>query len=297
VFRPRVYVEGKYALDFRVEGKGGHVRSQPALTGDVFQPRSRHVLLVHGFNSARQEARTSYEYFRGRLCEDLRTLEDDLIYVYWPADWAVHAVSPLSYREMVGLAVYLGPKLAKALKKFSGPGGGSCELVIVAHSLGCRLVLEALIELRKDPAWHRFRITLILLAAAIPVPLVASRSDGGRALHDMVMTGVCFSASDRVLGWAFRLGETRPGLFMPEAVGLHGAPPGMWSSLRGVNLGHTQYWQSRDVASYVAERLGATMGGPISMRLGLQPRELPDRPESAVREIRQRAAVVMPLAP
>jgi len=153
VYRPRVYVEGKYALDFRADGRGGLVRSEPALTGDVYRPRSRHVLLVHGFNSVRQDARASYEYFRALLSDELRTIDNDLIYVYWPADWAVQAVSPLSYRDMVGLAVFLGPRLAQALMKFSGPSGGKCELVIVAHSLGCRLALEALIALRKVQAW------------------------------------------------------------------------------------------------------------------------------------------------
>jgi hypothetical protein len=296
MYRPRVYVEGKYALDFRADARGGLVRNEPALTGEVYQPRGRHVLLVHGFNSVRQDARDSYEHFRGFLSEELRTIDNDLIYVYWPADWAVHAVSPLSYREMVGVAVFLGPRFAKALMKLSGPGGGKCELVIVAHSLGCRLTLEALIALRKDPAWHRFRITLILLAAAIPVPLVAGHSESGEALGELVMTCVCFSGSDRVLDWAFRLGETRLGSFMPEAVGLHGAPAGMWKSLRGMNLGHTQYWQSKVVASYVADRLGATIGGSLSIRLGLPPRELPDRPDSALREMRQRANIVLPLA-
>jgi hypothetical protein len=284
------------------------VRNEPALTGQVYQPRSRHVFLVHGFNSVRQDARASYEYFRGRLSEHLRTIENSLIYVYWPADWALQAISPLSYRDMVGLAVFLGPRFAKALMKFSGPGGGECELVIVAHSLGCRLVLEALTALRKTPDWHRFRITLILLAAAIPVPLVASDPDSRTALGELAMAGVCFSAADRVLDWAFRLGETRPGLFMPEAVGLHGAPARMWSSRLKMNLRHTQYWQSRAVASYVAGRLGATMGGSLSARLGatiagslstrlgFPSRELRHRPDSLLRELRQRSNVVMPVA-
>jgi hypothetical protein len=297
MYRPRVYVEGKYALDFRADGRGGLVRHEPALTGDVYQPRSRHVLLVHGFNSVRQDARTSYEYFRGRLSEELRTIENDLIYVYWPADWAVQAISPLFYREMVGMAIYLGPRLAKALMNFSGPAAGECELVIVAHSLGCRLALEALIALRKTPAWRRFRITLILLAAAIPAPLVAGDPASRDVLGDLVMTGVCFSASDRVLDWAFRLGETRAGSFMPEAVGLRGAPAGVWKSLHGMNLRHTQYWQSRVVASYVAARLGSTIRGSVPTRLEWLPRELPHRPDSGLREVRQRAHVVMPLAP
>jgi hypothetical protein len=176
--------------------------------------------------------------------------------------------------------------------KFLGPGGGECELVIVAHSLGCRLVLEALIALRKSPAWHRFRITLILLAAAIPVQMVAGHSEGGEVLGELVTTGVCYSGSDRVLDWAFRLGETRLDSFMPEAVGLHGAPR-IWKSLRGTDLGHTQYWQSRVVATYVAERLGAMIGGPLFSRLGLPRRELPDRPDFALRETRQRANVVV----
>jgi hypothetical protein len=308
VYRPRLYVEGKFALDFRADRRGGLVRSEPALTGEVYQPRSRHVFLVHGFNSVRQDARASYEYFRGRLSEHLRTIENDLIYVYWPADWALQAISPLSYREMVGLALYLGPRFAKALMKFSGPGGGECELVIVAHSLGCRLVLEALRALRKTPDWDRFRITLILLAAAIPVPLVASDPESRNALGELVMTGVCFSAEDRVLDWAFRLGETGPGLFMPEAVGLRGAPARMWNSRLGMKLRHTQYWQSRAVAAYVAARLGATMGGSLSTRLEatiaglpsgrleLPSRELRHRPDSVLRELRQRANVVMPVA-
>ena len=295
MYRPKVYVEGKYALDFRADSRGGLVRSEAAITGDVYRPRSRHVLLVHGFNSVRQNARASYEYFRGRLSEESRTIEHELIYVYWPADWAVNAVSPLSYRRMVGLAVYLGPRLAQALTRFTGPGDGTCELVIVAHSLGCRFALEALIALRKDPAWHRFRITLILLAAAIPVPLVAGRSESSKALAELATTAVCFSGSDHVLDWAFRLGETRLGSFMPEAVGLRGGPTRMWKSLRSMDLGHTQYWQSSAVASYVAERLTAPIDAPLPIRLGFPLRELPDRPDVTLRENRLPSNLVVPL--
>ena len=145
-------------------------------------------------------------------------------------------------------------------------------------------------------------------SSGYPVPLVAGDPESRKALGELVMTGVCFSAEDRVLDWAFRLGETRSGWFMPEAVGLRGAPARMWNSRLGMNLHHTQYWQSRAVAAYVAARLGATIGGSLSTRPGattaglpsgrleLPSRELRHRPDSVLRELRERANVVIPVA-
>lgn len=82
------------------------------------------------------------------------------------------------------------------------------------------------------------------------------------------------------------------GLFMPEAVGLHGAPVRMWKSLQGMKLGHTQYWQSGGVAEYVAERLEPGVGGVTSIRHTSPSRELPFRPDPAARELRELATVV-----
>jgi len=132
------------------------------------------------------------------------------------------------------------------------------DVVLVAHSLGCRLALEFLKLLAgsQRPAGLG-RLTLVLMAPAVPVTLVEpagclglclAAADGFRILH---------SQFDEALGWVFRGGEWAAGEgWFPQAVGLAGKPfpRDLCDDLSPI--GHNGYWRSADAAVAVAQATG-----------------------------------------
>lgn len=248
---------------------------------------SRFVLLIHGFNNDEADARANYDAVVTHLAalgvpgHRLQRIWQ----VYWPG--YVEAVKPrlgrrvakargaplrpvrqsnetataARYSAQVHKARKLGGRIAEALVRASDRRR-TLEVVLIAHSLGCRIVLEIIRELATAGMGHaRLVVGFALLAAAVPTPMLER---GGR-LRSCVPSAsrgqALYSPRDRALGLVFGLGQTWAARSVPEegrfpdAVGKHGEPK-IWGYRHNTYLGHGDYWSSRWIATHLARLLG-----------------------------------------
>jgi len=245
----------------------------------------RIVILVHGFNNDWAEASKNYRDFAqqldsvagGRLISHdwaqvwklfwpgyvVRPLSpvheerpDVLPHLHDPADEEKHFVqSAFSYSRQVKKAPDVGAALADFLDAH-----GALEVVFVAHSLGCRVVLEALRALKAKG--HDLRVRLkgtCLMAAAVPTYMVADVSTGsiGTMIRDSPSMRVLYSGRDTVLRWAFPPGQwlANEGA-RTEAVGLRGGPRGAWRARDDSGLRHGHYWSHASTAPHGLRLMG-----------------------------------------
>jgi hypothetical protein len=228
------------------------------------------VVFIHGYATARGQAEANYRALqrglealasgggsnRARLSEGA-----DLFALHWPGDHPAESVhryipglKPLnwaSFAVRIPAADETGRLLAQAL--------GRCtreRVVVVAHSLGCRVALRALHLLHHgDPSEigvRRPAVHLVLMAAAVPVYECTGKNDFAvPADSAQTRCSVLYSAHDLVLRGAFPLGQgiaNRVG----EAVGLRGRPDGgRWHRSVRTRHGHGDYWTSAVAAREV----------------------------------------------
>jgi hypothetical protein len=156
--------------------------------------------------------------------------------------------SKLSYAYQEEKTPALGEALAKYICKIPvrEPDSGT-EVVFIAHSLGCRVVMETLRNLVNTPVRV---LGICLMAAAVPVSTVAPGGDlrSGAQLSDKVY--ILYSPADRVLHWAFRPGQFRAHLgTFPEAVGRFGNPfhrlYTVFDNVVNTALDHGDYYRGR----------------------------------------------------
>lgn len=259
-------------IDMRVKAVGGSVRDTPIIRMAGLEVGRRTVLLIHGFNTTRLEAEDGYDAFRTLLRRSAPRVAERLCPVYWPGDSHLKAGG---YPWLVDRAALCGAKLADWLEHQEH------EVVIVAHSLGCRLALEALGQLAERQRGPEIR--LFLMAAAVPVGLMAQENHLRRALDRANSVDVLHSGSDGVLAFWFRLGQSfAPGEsdVLPEAVGLRGQPgESIWTrSAEMPGYQHGEYWIGTRMASHLAHRLGAAVPKPRPIRLTGRARLFPERP-------------------
>jgi hypothetical protein len=240
-------------------------KPDPATWWDDHRPpeQRRVILFVHGFNNDTDDARKSFAHFQDRLALWSEGAADDVCWVYWAGDAAgpLSILSPLIFPQSVGQALETGPRLATAIRALRGPGKTPCEVALVGHSLGCRVILEALLDLQRERTDNIITLAF-LMAAAVPVDRINGRFadvlHGPRRIPRRVV--VLHSDEDAVLQMAFRLGHALgpdPAPFA-EAVGLHGAPRASWDAHQYMlNYGHSSYWKDMPcgVESPVAGRL------------------------------------------
>lgn len=257
-----------------------HEVSQPAKV-----PRERYVILLHGFKVRGDQAEDAFDEFIRNAGRISSRLNEAILTLTWPGQG--------SYSRALGRVREAGEALADYIDRITSKGGRAVEVSIVAHSLGCRIVAEALNVHASRTALvkgERSTITVFLLAAAVPVK---EMEPGGRLRSGIAAAAGSFvfhSASDWVLRIAFPLGETRaaPGrTWLPKAVGLKGEPSsGLWSGRENQRgFGHSDYWTSADVVNKIATYLRLADIRPLAIReadrqLGsrnLPGRRLPDR--------------------
>ena len=214
----------------------------------------RLVILIHGYQTSEEQAEGSYQGFAEKLRAATRDGGGSLGSIWefhWPGDHPVKPISVATFEAKIANARISGDLLARDwLSDRRGQ-----RVVLVAHSLGCRVALEA-VQSILDPrgSFDGARVEAVfLLAAAVPVPLCVpsetfSTSTAGTLEH------VFYSRNDRVLQLAFSAGEYLAGEGGP-AVGRHGEPLARWHGLHDTGLGHGKYWSSKEVARRVAEVL------------------------------------------
>jgi len=276
-------------------------RAPSVRLGDRFEtdshawPRGRLVLFVHGFNVDEYGALERYGHFLSRLRRVSHRLADSVAFLFWPSK-GCFPVGVACYPVIVRRVAQVAPSLSEFIEWTQTADVVRGELVVIAHSLGCRLVLEALKHIDRPPP----NLRLILMAAAVPTHLMKT----GKRLGDLlrapkafsgnrrwVHAHVLYSGFDGVLRFVFPLGESlvlQEWHALPEAVGLHGGPDdGPWSD--AVPMGfylHGSYWKDRkrQTTRAVAEAVGLPIARRIRPRRPPRMRNLGTRPDPEERQ-------------
>jgi pimeloyl-ACP methyl ester carboxylesterase len=157
--------------------------------------------------------------------------------LHWPGNGRYTLTGALLYPWQIKRSVECGQRLADWIKaKTSG-----ASFMLVGHSLGCRLILEALKVL--DPA-HRRRITgVCLMAAAVPVRMIEN-DELGPAHTPNAIWRILHSRGDNVLGAIFHFGQLFDSQFT-RAVGYLGGPSERWIKVGSVEEMYDT-WNSDD---------------------------------------------------
>ncbi|HUO32318.1 MAG TPA: alpha/beta hydrolase [Bryobacteraceae bacterium] len=256
------------------------------------------LILVHGYNNSRTVAQDSYGTFLNDLKKVFATLTAQVAEFQWPGDEPNQILSTLSYANQVPHAIASAAEFEKYLAglRHSGP----LVLNFVAHSLGCRLVLEILKKWAANGLPPNVSIgVVVLMAAAVVVKQVDSGGALERAAQLTAKNPVLYSKGDMVLHFAFPLGETAAGEgFFPVAVGRTGGPPGVWHaplamSHNGNAYAHGSYWPGTESAAAVASALG---GAParFTPENALIVKELPAASETPIRALTARNLLSRP---
>lgn len=295
---------GRREVSVRGEEAGGPVR--PFSQGPC-QWSARNgpiVLLVHGFNNTLDDARDAYARFIKRLAplvqEPLTDIggplcgPDEVYRFYWPGDTDLWLLSFVSYPCEIEPAEKSGAELARFITEVYHARPLSGLLDIHAHSLGGRVVLEALTALARASEVPRgFVRRVSMTAAAVLVEDVdpdapASLSPRQRLLPGAQFAGemtIITSEEDVVLMLGFPLGEAIAEGGTGRALGRYGPPPGLRARHEAVKVGHTGYWDCPpDVAQAVIEALKLTR-----IRRDLPSRPIAARETAPSREIASRS--------
>jgi pimeloyl-ACP methyl ester carboxylesterase len=233
-----------------------------------FEPRRGQpiVLLVHGYNNDQAEAGDSYFAMRSNLdyllrtCGIDKTVRQDVQSHIWELYWPGYM--PLSHRGPSGLKrkfyepVMSAPSYSLEVIKARGWVAdrlssylnriGPIEVFFIAHSLGCRVVLEVLERLLPSMISLMRCSGYLLMAGAVPIDQLMP---SGRLRHTAALPPNRFclhSWHDAVLLGAFPPGQILSGEIpiygLPVATGLTGWPAAMWSDHVGTSLSHGGYW-------------------------------------------------------
>jgi pimeloyl-ACP methyl ester carboxylesterase len=229
------------------------------------QSAQRLVILIHGFNNSEAAAQRSFALFRSHISSSIR--REELWEFHWPGDHSDKWISRATYAVRVALA----PGVGAALARFLTDRPSHQRVVLIAHSLGCRVALEAALEIKAlQPANPDHRLDeVFLLAAAVPAPLCDTRN--GR--FPAPVSGrehAFYSPNDKVLRRWFKPGQRLVSLNETgRPVGLNGEPGDVrWTDPWNSKLDHGEYWGAADVGDQILTRMGlATRRTPPSARL------------------------------
>lgn len=220
--------------------------------------RDRRILLVHGYNVAERDGQSSMAQLRSALTEGCPSLASQIMTITWPGNESWLRGGPAAYFAKVDVARQAGKLLCETIVSEHAAGLGSHELVIVAHSLGCRLTLEFLRHLNRLERPDRLQtVVVVLMAAAVPVELDELFE---AAHHNADQIVVLHSTDDKVLRRWFRLGQTVAGEGrFPEATGYAGNPhtPTWFFEKQMVGYDHGHYWSRVGTADVIGTQLEA----------------------------------------
>jgi pimeloyl-ACP methyl ester carboxylesterase len=190
--------------------------------------------------------------------------------IHWPGDHPLGKVaSVLTFSRRVKPADESGVRVASLLEK-----SYSRTVIMVGHSLGCRVVLSAMAALQGSRARVR---AVYLMAPAVPEADCWDDSVYARSNVRGALQIVRSSRKDRVLQQAFRPGMFGARGFAPgfgrnggRAVGRACGPPGRWTGgwwATSTELKHESYWVSQDMARQLAIATGTAHAKTPALRL------------------------------
>jgi pimeloyl-ACP methyl ester carboxylesterase len=248
----------------REEERAGKVRTElESVFGDPPESTNHLIIWIHGFNTAQIDAERTWKktHMRVRDITSLPRLRDT-VWFFWPGDASRNKhLSAISYFSQVPKAVRAGHLLAKHVMKLSAQNS-ELEVSFVAHSLGCRVALEAARELSRVEGGSPVR-DLLLFAAAVPegLCLTGHRYEERLAKQERVL----FSTSDSILKRWFPLGQVvargrgydlHPG-DLKKAVGFTGGPSSRWSWRReAAGYEHDDYWTENESLNLLGSLYG-----------------------------------------
>jgi hypothetical protein len=253
--------------------------------GDYDAPMDRLMLLIHGFNVSEDDAISSLGAFRDSVADLSRDLARQSMIFTWPGDSPV--LGPAAFSLLIAVARDGAPILLKEInRRFTGKNAPR-QLVIVAHSLGCRLTLQALAAMaaRGGPAAPRSgrpegleKLIVILMAAAVPVQM-QPLMEAALSVADAIV--LLHSPADSVLRLAFPPGQAlaREGAgWMPEAVGLRGLPRelGWMATLHMRDHDHGDYWIGHEAPSVICRLLSYLLPGLAVRQSRPSPSRMPE---------------------
>lgn len=245
----------------------------------LFSAPRKVVLILHGYNNTESAAKDKYKDLYEQLLWILRseTFVENVWEVFWPGYWPWimknQYVSWTSYSWKAFEAERIGTALAECLESLTE---GGKEVLFIAHSLGCRIVLEAI---RQFLVTKRCTVTgICLMAAAVPTVMLQA----GERLRDAADYAqrryILHSHADRILRWAFPLGQLPVDLELSEAVGRFGNPNTCWENhyenVVNTDLDHGEYYTGLKKHEWFAQsRTAPTIGRMFGRAL---PRYLPE---------------------
>lgn len=232
----------------------------------------RHLLvLVHGFNNPESEAEGKYQHYVDILrpgLEKSRVAPDAVAKFHWPGN---AAVGPFPIFDFAGFPVDVGRALQSVgplvdfLGRLIATGPEGRMISFVGHSLGCRLIAEAMCRLVTSGQTRPALAVVSLMAAAVPVALAEAGGSLAGAPEAAAKVLTAHSRSDWVLWLAFPAGQAAAWVAgieraaYVEAIGRNGNPAGFGESLPRKDNGHGDYWTD----DYAAAVLLLTMDGTL----------------------------------
>jgi len=180
-------------------------------------------------------------------------LSKNMLSVSWPGKLVYWDAIPVARESGILLAEHFGALGRKPHKEV--------HLVLIGHSMGCRVILEAIEQMVQTPgAFENKRIDIFLMAAAVPTSMVKEGARLHRAAKAPGIRMVFYSRIDEAL-LVFPIGQRlaarsdpEEGLY-PAAVGWNGGPEGVWTTRERKWYGHGDYWPSRSIVQTVAQKL------------------------------------------
>jgi len=258
-------------LTLRADQRGGDlldaVRADGAPAGTFnakLEALPRLVILVHGYNTPQHKAIARYDQITTKL-HDIGVPDHRLAsvwWLYWPGDRRWRATSTASFPWQIERSLAAAERLGAFLDRLSPDK----EVVLVAHSLGSRLVLEAAEQVAHNRRGGELT-AICLMAAAVPVALC--EGSGAYRARRAQVEYVLHSRHDTVLSRVFRIGSWLGGDPWSEAVGRNGFPDERWGYRVRTELGHNDYYGDLSSVTAVARLLGiaTTRIGPPSVML------------------------------
>ncbi len=248
--------------------------------------------MVHGFNVDLEAARDTYGTFLDRLRAHVGQGQFKTLGAfwgfYWPGDHPNPAKSAATFPVRIETTKEAGRQLARLIINYLKPHQ---EVFFIAHSLGCRVVLDtlrAIAEREGDEAEKSGRPTrlgapvrgILLMAAAVPYQLC---EDGAKKpFHprdpQRPKDWVIHSKCDWTLHHLFPKGQEAHSGDESEAVGRHGWPIGRWHSTLETDLGHSEYWRK---SPQVLRTVPDVLGVPKSQQLPERPKDIRCRKRQA----------------
>jgi hypothetical protein len=224
---------------------------------------TRSMILIHGFNVKEEESLPTLGRFRDALGHYAPSLKKDIFTCTWPGNWNMPIARHFAYSTMIkkaaGSALTLGETIEKRHERDTAPA----ELVIVAHSLGCKVAIEVLTRMAKEGRPKKIKKLIVaLMAAAVPVEHLRPGGKYHAALKVVDTIVALHSPDDDILKpLIFGVGQLFAGDKRSEAVGLHAHPEGTeWTAKNHMReYNHGDYWSNIPIRP--SER-GAYTGRP-----------------------------------